>query len=145
MNIAIVFYSLTGVTAKILDRAAEALRAKGQHVIWHRVGQPASDLEAVRHADGYIFASPVHALTLPAVMDRHVRALESVNKGTTAFVLVTQSLWTPRLGGNRAANRLRYAAEHIGAHVHDVTIVSNNSSKQAKTDAFIKRAAEIFR
>jgi len=131
MKIGIFVYSESGITLRAAQELAEMLVAAGHEPVVEnlfeaktsgksgaRVEPSYADLRkpSVEGSDAYIFASAVHAFSLPPAMNAWLKALPQLG-GKKAACFVTKSLKPNWTGGNQAIARMRKAIEASGAKV----------------------------
>ncbi len=125
MKIGIILYSYTGNTLSVAQRIEEALKAAGHTVTIDRV-EPESDKQNpgtpiklksapdVSSYDAVIFASPVQAFSLAAVMKQYLSGISGL-EGKKVYCFVTQQLKKGWMGGNRALKQIAAACKAKGA------------------------------
>ena len=78
MKVLIVYYSATGVTAKMAEYIAEGVRFSGHDVVVKKAGD-ISDAAELAGYDGYIFGSPTYSIDVPKPMKTFLTAAEKIS------------------------------------------------------------------
>lgn len=144
MKIGIIVYSHSGNTLSVAEKLKEELLKAGHSVDLEKVKSVNEDPNAVKNIqlasnpdtssyERIIFASPVNAFSLAAVMKTYLSQLQTL-EGKTIDCFVTQQLKKAWMGGNHAIKQIQ-------------TICSSKGGKLGKTGnvhwSSIKREEQI--
>ncbi len=125
MQIGIVVFSHTGNTRSVVDALATRLEEEGHEASVlalrprgaYRPGDSSAELDEVidpRPFDRVVFATPVHAFSLPAISAAYFAQLDDL-EGVEMVGLVTQALPFASLGATRTLGQIAQRARERGA------------------------------
>jgi NAD(P)H dehydrogenase (quinone) len=154
MKIGIVVYSQTGNTLSVAEKLRDKLANKGHTAALEQL-KPAvatgdkskvqfSSLPDLSGYDGIVFAAPVQAFTLCAVMSVYLRQLPDL-KGKKAACFVTKAWTSAWTGANKALTQITKAIEAKGAAVVATGFVGwGSKQKDQAIDALVEKIASAF-
>lgn len=154
MKVGIIVYSQTGNTLSVAEKLKERLVAAGHAVNLEKV---ISDNENPSVAgkvlikgpdpsayEGLIFASPVQAFSLAAVMSAYLKQVPALEGKKTAC-FVTQQFPRPWMGGNRAIAKMKKFCAAKGAEVCGTGIVNwGNTKRLQMIDDVVESFGALF-
>ncbi len=152
MKIGIVVFSHTGNTlraagaleSELLERGHDPEILRLEVPADYKPGEAAVELEGIPDisgCDGLVFASPVHAFSLSAVMREYLGRAE-IPPGTRKAALITQHLPFAWLGGNRALRQLEAAC---GGSLNGGAIVNwSRSNRERQIEEAAAKIAGLF-
>lgn len=155
MKVGIIVFSQTGNTLSVAERLQKQLTGEGHSAQLERVvplnEKPTVngkiELKEIPDTSGYegiVFASPVQAFSLAAVMREYLNQVSEL-KGKKVACFVTQSFSKPWLGGNRAIAKMRKLCSVKGSEVCQTGIVNwSHKDRQQMIDNIVANFSTIF-
>ena len=147
MRIGIIVYSYTGNTLSVANRLSEALKLNHEVEIKRITAENeqeglAKDIIlkekfAVDQYDVVVFASPVHAFHLCAVMTAYLMQLNSL-KEKSVFCFVTGSLSKGWMGSNRSNKKMVKLSKAKLGHVVSTGFVHWNKDESIREQNIIQ-------
>jgi flavodoxin len=140
MNVGLIVYSHSGNTLSVAQRLETAMANAGHTVTIERV-EPVNDdpnsnapvqlksAPDVRPYDAVVFASPVHAFSLPRVMKLYLSQLPDMT-GKRVSCFVTQQLKWSWLGGSNTVRQIQAASRAKGAKITSSGIIHWSSPRR---------------
>lgn len=132
MKIGVIVYSQTGNTFSVAGKLKDKLTTAGHSVTVERIVPTSGEkdgkniqfgkLPDLSQYDGLVFASPVQAFSLSAVMAAYMKQLPALN-GKKIALFVTKGLPFAWTGGSRAIGTMKKACEARGGTVGATGIV----------------------
>lgn len=155
MNIGIIVYSQTGNTYSVAQRLQERLLKNGHSVNLERVEtvdekqtDPSKirlkNLPEVGGHDALVFAGPVWAFSLSAVMSIYLRQLSTLG-GKKIACFVTMAFPYAWLGGNRAIAKMKKICESKGGKVSGTGIINwMNKRREEQIAGLVENLSGLF-
>lgn len=155
MKVGIIVFSQTGNTLSVAERLQTQLAGAGHSAQLERVvplnEKPTVNgkiqLKEIPDTSGYegiVFASPVQAFNLAAVMREYLNQVSEL-KGKKVACFVTQSFSKPWLGGNRAIAKMRNLCSVKGSEVCQTGIVHwSHKDREQMIDNIVTNFSTIF-
>ena len=134
MRIGLVVHSDTGNTLSVVEKLQSKLVAAGHEAHVEKLlaagnskpgdmnSEPAS-LPDLTNYEGLVFAAPVHAFSLSALMRKTLTQIQGM-QGKPTGLLVTQAFPFAWLGGNRAMRQMTGVLKEKGAVIAGTEIVN---------------------
>lgn len=150
MKIGIIVFSQTGNTLSVAQKLEEAIKAKGYDISIQRVealsespNAPLKTIPDVTPYDALIFAAPVQAFSLAAVMKRYLSGLPNLS-GKNVYSFVTQHFKKAWLGGNRALRQLAVVCRSKDAEVKKSGVINwSNPAREAQINGLVKELSSF--
>ncbi len=157
MKIGILVYSQTGNTLSVAEQLQQSLARAGHTVALENIQPVGQGHPGMRHIefsnfplpdnyDAVVFAAPVQAFSLCAVMRLYLQALKGGLKGKKVACFTTEAFPAPWLGGNHAIRQMTRAITNLGG----ITIGSGVINwylpdRPARVDALVSRLSALFK
>lgn len=151
MKIGLIVYSQTGNTLQVANKLLDTFLTAGQDAHLEQITAALDNSKAPgnptitfapdpRQYDLLIFAAPVQAFSLCAVMKSYLAQMPSL-EGKYAACFVTQQLSKPWLGGNHAIRQMSAAITQKGGKLGTTGII--NWSNPAKDEQITRLIAAL--
>ncbi len=153
MKIGIIVHSQTGNTYSVAEKFKERLVAAGHSANIERIAPAGGDQERpVRLAklpdlsgyDAFVFAAPVQAFSLSAVMGAYLKQLPDI-KGKKAVCFVTKGLSFKWMGGKQAVSQIKKGVEAKGGTIVDSGMIHwGSKSREQDIAEMVDRLSKAF-
>lgn len=155
MNIGIIVYSQTGNTLHTAGRLKEKLEERGHTVEIERLKpkgkvkpmQKDIELEKIPDTGRYdcvIFCSPVQGFSLPPVMSKYLKQIESL-KGKKTACFVTMHFPFAWMGGNRTIRQMKNICTSKGTDIEGTGIINwSRKNRDELIEFMTQRLCSLF-
>jgi flavodoxin len=153
MNIGIVVYSKTGNTFEVAQKLDQMIESIGNESTIERIistNDEENDLKKIEingvsnllKYDLVVFASPVHAFSLPPIMKKAMESIDQIK--VPAICFVTMALPFKWMGGTRTINGMKLYVNSLGGEILDSDIIRWTKDHEDKVDEFILRVKKVI-